>query len=94
MSFQVLTETPHTFLKLKALQSVNTTSRVQTERVFSAGIRWCWCHCTGCHLKLVHNPCIIVKRIIEVGIGIKKDYYKRQWTDETVLRGNNVASRV
>lgn len=93
MSFQVLSESPHTFLKLKAPQSVNTTSRVHRERVFSTGARCC-CHCTGYSLKLVYNPSIIVKIIIEIGVGIEKDNYKTQGTDEPVLEENNVASHV
>lgn len=83
----MLTEIPHTFLKLKAPQSVNTTSRVETEMVFSAGARWCFCHCTGYNLKLVYDPCI-VKIIIEVGIGIEKDNCKTQGADEAVLGQN------
>lgn len=83
----MLPEIPHTFLKLKAPQSANTASRVQTEKVFSAGAGWCCCHCTRYNLKLVHNPCIIVKIIIEVSIGIEKDCYKIQGTDEPVLGG-------
>lgn len=94
ISSQVLTESPHTFLKLNAPQSVTTTSRVQRERLFSAGARWCCCHCTAYNLKLVYNPCIIVKIIIEVDIGREKDYYKTQGTDEPVLWENTVAAHV
>lgn len=85
INFQVLTEIPYTFLKLKAPQSVNTTSRAQTERVFSAAARWCCCHCIGYNLKLVYNPCSIVKIIFDVGVGIEKNSYKTQGTDEAVL---------
>lgn len=42
----------------------------------------------------MYNPCIIVKIIIEVGIGIEKDYYKTQGTAEPVPGENNVASHV